>query len=134
MREVAVILPARQPSKEERLADAIDDLLSDDTIIASPSGQSGSNFVTDSSTDTATSDLAFNGQPASGIGEASVEQVADGGMIPLDAIVAVTTNNSISIASRDSQLALDETSDVVGELSRVAVMELIEGEAEPGRF
>ena len=64
--------------------------------------------------------------------EPEVELLAEGGMVPVEVLVATVSNGSLEISYGQDQLAgAGEASDVVGELARVAVMELIEGATEP---
>jgi hypothetical protein len=136
--ERITILPERQTANNEILSETIDDLLSGDTIIVAPSDKSGHELFVDGApagpADNGSLGLSADGQP---VGESAVEQIADGGMIPLDVIVAIATDHRQALATTDEQLALYGSTDVdshnlVGEMSRVAVMELIEGQPEPG--
>jgi hypothetical protein len=136
--ERVTILPEQQTANNEILSETIDDLLSGDTIIAAPSDKSGHELFVDGTpagpADNGSLGLAANGQP---VDESAVEHIADGGMIPLDVIVAIATDHRQALATTDEQLALHGSTDVdsnnlVGEMSRVAVMELIEGKPEPG--
>lgn len=124
---VAILLPEQQTSSDELLTATIDDLLSDDTIIVAPSDKSGYDFYSDGSPADAGSAGLAESQP---VGESAIEQVADGGMIPLDVIVAMAADHPQTLATTGQPL--DVATDLVGELSRVAVMEMIEGQPEPG--
>ncbi len=109
---VIVPVPTRRAESNDELAEAIDTLLSEDTILVVPDGQSGTHQVADATP-----------------GKAEVEQFAEGGMIAIDQIVAITSSEAAGMTNK--QLAAAESTGLVGELSRVAVMELIEGEPEP---
>lgn len=129
------IPPIRQPMREERLADAIDELLSEDTILVAPSGKNGTDYVADGSSNglATASDFNAGGQSESELFGSPV-QIADGGMIPIDALIAAADSDAgANVADASTELAAtDVPTGALGELSRVAVMELIEGETEPG--
>lgn len=137
----------RQSRAEEELDQAIDQLLADDTIIVSHSGDPNSPLVAEArpveaprATDLGSAESDSPTAPDQATSSpgatkaAAAYQLAEGGMIPIAEIVDAATREaagpSADIATE--QLAAGgESTELVGELSRVAVMELIEGEAEP---
>jgi len=63
---------------------------------------------------------------------AVADSSADGGMIPIEEVVGAVADRSVEGVPAPSQVASDgNETPIVGELARVAVMELIEGEADP---
>ncbi len=134
---------ARQSKAEEELGQAIDELLAGDTIIVAQSGDTNSSVAAEAKPadaphatelTSAESDSASPADPATPADGstrlAAADQLAEGGMISIDEIVDAATGDAA--AQNVEQLAADgESTELVGELSRVAVMELIEGEAEP---
>lgn len=129
------IAHVRQPTRDERLADAIDDLLSEETIILSTVGQSGTEYLASNSPTglDAASNFHSSSQSDSEL-VIHAGQLADGGMIPIDVLVAAAGSDaeSILVDAGTELAATDRSTGALGELSRAAVMELIEGEAEPG--
>ncbi|MEX2093334.1 MAG: hypothetical protein WD971_11690, partial [Pirellulales bacterium] len=129
----APVTPTRQSQADDDLAEAIDELLSEDVILVDHSGEVASETIVD----TAPAEVIGSTEIASAgtlsDGDATIDQLAEGGMIAVEDIVGAVARGSGATVSSGTQIASDgESSDLVGELSRVAVMELIEGEAEPG--
>jgi hypothetical protein len=135
----------RQSKAEEDLADAIDELLSDDAIIVSQSGDASSEPIADitpsdtrGAIDVASSDVSAEKLPdgKSRLGgsaqEATANQLAEGGMIAVDQIINAEVDDSSARPTSVQVAAGGDAAELVGELSRVAVMELIDGEPEPG--
>jgi hypothetical protein len=134
----------QQSKADQELDQAIDELLEGDTIFVSESDGAGSETVAHTGTpessgaiDLAAGDFFSEGSTdaQSQVGEsaeaAPANQLVEGGMIAIGEIVDAATSDAI--APSISQLAdAGQATELVGELSRVAVMELIEGEAEPG--
>jgi hypothetical protein len=132
----------QQSKADQELDQVIDELLEGDTIFVSQSDGAGNETVANATTpessgatDIAAGDFFSEGSTdaQSQVGEsaetAPANQLVEGGMIAIGEIVDAATGNAPSTA----QLAdAGQATELVGELSRVAVMELIEGEAEPG--
>lgn len=59
------------------------------------------------------------------------EVVDEGGMIPIQGIVGQLAGEAITAQSVEEVIAADVPAEISAELARVAVMELIEGEADP---
>jgi hypothetical protein len=55
----------------------------------------------------------------------------EGGMIPIQEIVGKVSQESIAAPNTEQVATVDAPGDISGELARVAVMELLEGEADP---
>lgn len=117
-------------------AQVVVDLLAQDVIIAGNSGATDSTGIVEHVEGVITDAAAELTQPAaeaSATGTAVIATIAEpteGGMVCLEEIVA--SAHAAPTASRDSQLASAENeTPIVGELTRVAVMELIEGQADP---
>ena len=128
----APVTPARQSQADDDLADAIDELLSEDVIIAYNSGEPASETIADTAPAEVIGSTEIASAGTSSNGDATIDQLAEGGMIAVEDIVGAVMRGSAGTAPSGAQIAASgELADLVGELSRVAVMELIEGEADP---
>ncbi len=133
----AAVLPDRQSKADDDLAEAIDELLSEDVILVDHSGQAASETIADATPMDVAGSTEIASAGASADGDARIDQLAEGGLISVEDIVGAVARGSAGTVPASTQIASDGPSDgasaeLVGELSRIAVMELIEGEAEPG--
>ena len=152
MTPVAIVeAPANPQSKaDEDLNNAIDELLSDDAIIVSQSGDSSSQPIADATpaespgaTAVASADVELEAaaeespdgesQIGGSAQDATANQFAEGGMIAVEQIVDAAVGDPTAAGPIDTLIAASsDSTELVGELSRVAVMELIDGQPEPG--
>jgi hypothetical protein len=126
---------APKSESDAKLAEAVDDLLAQDTILvdnSSSTGSVGSSAADNHQVLTATESAQPNGDlPVTGtVVVAALGGSTEGGMISVEALVDVASHAATASADEQASAAGNATP-IFGELTRVAVMELIEGPADP---
>ena len=126
---------APNSQSDAKLAEAIGDLLAHDTILvdySSATGADGTSVADNHQVLTTTESTQPNGEmPVAGtVVVATLGGSTEGGMISVEAIIDVASHAATASADEHASAAGNATP-IFGELTRVAVMELIEGPADP---
>jgi hypothetical protein len=129
-----IVEQLQTPSAND-LNTTIDQLLAEDAILAESAGGA----VAENAASGAGTQVVDAGGESLGIDSAgetaaapAANLLAEGGMVPVESIVGAVASGDMEIAPAGEQLAgAGDGAELIGDLARVAVMELIEGAEEP---